>query len=113
MADIYLIHPDGSGLKRISHQGGFCGSPKWTADSKSVIAYCMSAQDTWTYRIASEDGNDELVKIDIATGKALHVASGPGVKLMPAILASGKIAYLRQDKSAHGVFYEMGKSRFE
>lgn len=109
VADIYLIHPDGSGLKRISQHGGFCGSPKWTADSKSVIAYCMPAQDTWTYRIASEDGNDELVKIDIATGKASPVASGPGVKLMPTILASGNIAYLRQDKSAHGVFYEMGK----
>jgi Tol biopolymer transport system component len=109
VANIYIIHPDGSGLKRISDRGGFCGSPKWTADSKSVVAYCMSAQDTWTFRAASEDGNDDLVKIDIATGKASPVAAGQGVKLMPTVLNSGKIAYLRQDKSAHGVFYEMGK----
>ncbi|MGC2616860.1 MAG: hypothetical protein WA354_22695, partial [Terracidiphilus sp.] len=50
IVDIYLVHPDGTGLKRISQHGGFCGSPKWTPDSKSVVAYCMSDEDTWTYR---------------------------------------------------------------
>jgi TolB protein len=35
LVDIYLIHPDGTGLKRISQHGGFCGSPKWTPDSKA------------------------------------------------------------------------------
>ena len=44
LADIYLIHPDGTGLKRISQHGGFCGSPKWTRDSKAVVTYCMSAR---------------------------------------------------------------------
>src|SRR5262249_47924507 len=33
LVDLYVVHPDGSGLKRISEHGGFCGSPKWTADS--------------------------------------------------------------------------------
>jgi Tol biopolymer transport system component len=51
LADIYLIHPDGTGLKRISQHGGFCGSPKWTADSKAIVTYCMSAQDTWDLSI--------------------------------------------------------------
>lgn len=110
LADIYVIHPDGSGLKRISQHGGFCGSPKWTADSKSVIAYCMSAQDTYDFRFANNDGNDELLKIDIATGASTPLAAGPGVKLMPAVLASGEIAYLRRDKSASGVFYGSGKA---
>lgn len=50
LADVYLIRPDGSGLRRISEHGGFCGSPKWTPDSRNVVAYCMSAQETWDYR---------------------------------------------------------------
>src|SRR5580693_7624806 len=33
IVDIYLIHPDGSGLKRVSKHGDFCGSPKWSRDS--------------------------------------------------------------------------------
>ncbi|HEV3277712.1 MAG TPA: hypothetical protein VG860_12915 [Terriglobia bacterium] len=109
LADVYLVHPDGSGLRRISEHGGFCGSPKWTPDSQSVVAYCTSAQDTWTYRFGREDGDDRLVKIDIANGEATPVPAGPGVKLQPAFLPSGEIAYLRSDKSVQGIFYGTGK----
>ncbi len=34
-SDIYLIHPDGTGLKRLTPHGDFCGSPKWAADSRA------------------------------------------------------------------------------
>ena len=38
LVDIYLIHPDGTGLKRISqHWEALAAAPKWTPDSKSVI----------------------------------------------------------------------------
>jgi Tol biopolymer transport system component len=99
---------DGSGLRRISEHGGFCGSPKWTQDSKNVIAYCMSAQETWDYRFAGQDGDDKLLRIDIATGKTTPVSAGPGIKLMPAVLPSGAVAYLRRDKTIKGVFYGTG-----
>jgi Tol biopolymer transport system component len=109
LVDIYLIHPDGTGLKRISQHGGFCGSPKWTRDSKSVVTYCMSAQDTWDHRSGQGDGYNQLFKIDIASGAIAPVAAGPGVKLLPTVLSSGEIAYLRRDKAEHGVFYASGK----
>lgn len=108
VADIYVIHPDGSGLRRVSEHGGFCGSPRWTPDSKSVVAYCMSAEDTWAHRFGSGMGDDELRKIDIPTGTASVVGAGPGVKLQPTVLPSGEIAYLRRDKTAKGVFYGTG-----
>lgn len=102
LVDIYLIHPDGSGLKRISRHGNFCGSPRWTADSKSVVTYCMPAQDTWTYRTKllkpyEAGGENQLYRIDIGTGSTIPVTSGPGVKLAPSVLASGQIAYWRGD----------------
>jgi TolB protein len=110
IVDIYLIHPDGTGLKRISAHGDFCGNPKWTRDSQNIIAYCMSAQDTWTYRTAQGDGDTNLAQINIATGTTTPVALGPGVKLYPAVLPSGEIAYLRHSKtSPQGVFYASGK----
>jgi Tol biopolymer transport system component len=108
LVDIYLIHPDGTGLKRISQHGGFCGSPKWTPDSRSVITYCMPAQDTWTYRFGAQDGDDQLLKIKIDSGETTPVSAGPGVKLLPTVLPSGEIAYLRRDKTAAGVFYASG-----
>jgi Tol biopolymer transport system component len=107
--DIYLVHPDGTGLKRITQHGDFCGTPKWAADSKSVVAYCMSAQETWSNRAGAGVTDDKLVKIDIESGAATPVQAGPGVKLAPSILASGDFAFMRQDKNAHGIFYASGK----
>lgn len=109
LVDTYLIRPDGSGLKRISEHGNFCGSPKWTLDSKSVIAYSMSAEETFTYRDGTSDGETHLVQINIASGETIPVAAGPGVKVFPSVLPSGEVAYVRLHNPAQGVFYASGK----
>jgi TolB protein len=110
VVDIYVIRPDGSGLKRISEHGNFCGSPKWTRDSQSVVAYCMSAEETWTYRAGTEDGETNLAQINIADGKTTPVTAGPGVKEYPSVLPSGEIAYVRRQSPVQGVFYAGGKA---
>jgi Tol biopolymer transport system component len=110
VVDIYLIHPDGSGLKRITEHGNFCGSPKWSADSRTVVTYCMSAEETMDYRRPRVDGgNTRIVSIDIATGAATEVPGGPGVKIAPAFLASGEIAFIRKDAEGAGIHYANGK----
>ncbi len=109
VASIYLIHPDGSGLRRVSELGNFCGSPKWTADSKSVVSYCMSAEETWTYRSPGAfEGETNLVRFDIATGKPTPVVAGPGIKMSPSVLPSGEIGFFRRDAKAQGVVYASG-----
>ncbi len=111
LVDIYVVHPDGSGLKRISEHGDFCGNPKWAKNSKSVIVYCMSAEDTWTYRgFRPRDGETTLVEIDVATSKRSPVSAGPGVKMFPTVLPSGEIAFFRRDTAVQGIFYASGKS---
>jgi Tol biopolymer transport system component len=110
LADVYLIHPDGSGLKRITEHGNFCGSPKWAADSRAVIAYCTDAQKTLEIRRpAPLPGNDtRLVSIDIATNTATEVASGPGVKFNPSFVSGGDVGYIRKDTDEPGVYYTSG-----
>ena len=56
-----------------------------------------------------EDGDNERLKIDIGSGATAPIAGGPDVKLLPTILPSGEIAYLRRDKMVAGVFYGSGK----
>src|SRR6266851_5146803 len=59
LVDLYIIRPDGSGLKQITEHGNFCGSPKWAADSRHVVAYCMTAEQTLANRRPVPDsGND-------------------------------------------------------
>lgn len=110
LVDVYIVHPDGSGLKRLSRHGDFCGSPKWSRDSMSVIAYCMPAEDTWTYRVRPVEGSTTILRFDIRGGDGVPVDAGPGVKIYPALLPSGEVAYVRRDASATGVFYQDGKA---
>src|SRR5262249_43535279 len=73
LADIYIIRPDGSRVTRITEHGAFCGSPKWTADSHHVVAYCMTAEQTLDNRRAVPEHPEDtrIVSIDILT----HAAS--------------------------------------
>src|SRR5579863_7611226 len=88
IADIYIIRPDGSGLKKVTVSGNFCGSPKWMPDSRHVVAYCMTAEQTLANRLANPDpGNDtRLTSIDVTSGVSLDLAAGPGVKMNPSPL---------------------------
>lgn len=111
LADLYVMHADGSGVRRVSDHGDFCGTPKWTPDSKSLIAYCMAAQDTWEFRTKDMPaaGENQLFKIDVVSGTRTAVTSGPGVKMGPAVLASGRVALVRCDSQKAAIVYEDGK----
>ena len=110
IVDLYVMHPDGTGLKRITAPGNFCGSPKFSADSTRVLAYCMTAEQTLANRRPSpEPGNDtRLASIDIATGASSDVSAGPGVKMHPSFLPSSDIGYVRKDTADAGIYYTSG-----
>jgi TolB protein len=113
LADLYVIHPDGTGLKPVNQHGNFCGSPKWTGDSLHVVSYCMTAEQTLANRVANPvAGNDtRLASFDIASGAATDVASGPGVKFNPSMVGS-TVAYIRKDNAganAAGIYYADGR----
>ncbi len=110
LVDIYIIHPDGSGLRRITQHGNFCGTPKWMPDGKTLLADCMSAQETWEFRVRpSADETSQIFKVDIATGATTPVSTGPGVKIAPAILSTGEIAYMRTAITGTAVVYPGGR----
>ena len=113
LADINIIRPDGSGLKKITDDGNFCGSPKWMSDSRHLVAYCMTAEQTLANRIANPlPGNDtRLVSIDATTGVSTDLAAGPGVKINPSPLPGNDVGYVRKDKadSGAGIYYISGK----
>jgi TolB protein len=111
LTGIYVIHPDGSGLKKITTSDDSCGSPKWMADSVHVIASCMTGEQTLANRRAApEPGNDtRLVSIDLAGGATKDVEAGPGVKMNPSVLPGGEIAYIRKDTTDPGIYYSTGR----
>src|SRR3954452_9871704 len=99
LAEIYMIHPDGSGLKQVTKMGGFCGSPKWMNDGAHVLAYCSTAQQTMQLRRAVPEPGSEsrLVSIDMTTGALADIQAGPGVKINPSPLPGNAVGYVRKD----------------
>lgn len=110
LAEIYLIRPDGSGMNKVTGTGGFCGSPKWMNDSRHVLAYCSTAQQTMDLRrSAPEPGSESrLVSIDMTTGALTEVHAGPGVKVNPSPLPGNEVGYIRKDSADAGIYYASG-----
>ncbi len=110
-AEIYIVRPDGTGLRRITATGNHCGSPRFSSDGLRLLAYCMPLEATLeTRRPNPLPGNDStLVSIDVASGAITEIPSGPGVKISPAFLPGNDIGYVRKDSSDAGIYYTSGK----
>lgn len=88
---IYLIHPDGTGLRRLTKAGGFAGSPTWSSDAKRVLYY--ETDETGAYLAKSGNSRTELVSVDITTGERSQYTASNEVKLSPQWLPGGTISY--------------------
>ena len=110
LVDVYIITPEGTGLRRLTQPGGFCGSPKWSRDSRRLVTYCMSAQDSFDNRFERPTGKSRLVTIDVATGAPTEVLAGPGGLMSPAFAGGNEIGYVRKDPDNPGIFYTSGKA---
>ena len=110
LVDLYVVHPDGSGLKQVTSHGDFCGSPKWSANSRSIVAYCMGAEQTLDNRRPTPEHPEDtrIVSVDIASGAMTDLPAGPGVKFNPSLLAGGRIGYIRKEGPERGVHYSDG-----
>jgi len=110
LADLYIVHPDGSALKQVPVKQDFCGSPKWMADSRRIVTYCMTAQQTLANRIASPAPGNEthLISVDTMTGTSTEIPAA-GVKINPSPLGPGEIGYIRKDTLDPGIEYLSGR----
>jgi Tol biopolymer transport system component len=94
---IYVVRPDGTGLRRVAAKPGWClGSPKWSADGARLVFYELTTEHTWGARRPEWIGRmgSQIVSVDVATGedRVVHT-EGPELKLAPQYLPDGTIAY--------------------
>ncbi|NRR29604.1 PD40 domain-containing protein [Oxalobacteraceae bacterium] len=111
---VYIVRPDGTGLKRLSPEGVMTGSPKWSDDSKQLIAYQGDVEVSWLSRVdqLSMKATSQIVAIDVATGKSKELTSGPGVKLNPQFLPGGRFGYTTKSAQITGIMYSDGPKPF-
>jgi len=104
---IYVVKPDGTGLRNISQDGVCSGSPKWSPDGKRVIFYEMSVEDTWNARTSFGAGRaiSQIVSVDVNSGERKEHTSGPGLKLLPQYVSGENIGYLAKAGASEGIGY--------
>jgi Tol biopolymer transport system component len=107
---IYIIHPDGQGLRRLTMQEGVSsGSPKWSPDSKRVVFYEVPTAHTFAARIYAQNMvTSQIVSVDVATGARVEHTSGPGLKVGPQYLSAEGIAYLIKAGPNAGLAFTSG-----
>lgn len=107
---VYIVHPDGSGFKRVTETGITSGSPKWSRDGKKLVVYEMPVEVSWSARVdqLSKNATSQIVTIDLASGKKAEVTAGPGLKLSPQFLPDGSLAFLTKSAQVSGIAYTKG-----
>jgi Tol biopolymer transport system component len=109
---VYLIKPDGTGLRNISQDGVCSGSPKWSPDGKRVVFYEMSVEDTWNARTSfgAARATSQIVSVDINTGEKKVHTEGVGLKLLPQYVSADNIGFLAKAGANEGIGYTDGKT---
>jgi Tol biopolymer transport system component len=107
---IYIIRPDGQGLRRLtSKEGVSAGSPKWSPDSKRVVFYEVPTAHTFAARIYAQGMvTSQIISVDIATGARVEQTSGPGLKVSPQYVSADRIAYLIKAGPNAGLAFTSG-----
>ena len=81
-SDIYVIRPDGTGLRRLTETPGWDGSPTWSPDGRQVAYY------------SAQGGSEQIFTIEVNNHDSpLQVTSGPGAKLSPHWGAQGRVCF--------------------
>ncbi len=90
---VYIIHPDGSGLRRLTRPERIAGSPKWSADGRRLVYY---SDDTGPAATDSHTTSRiyQIVSMDLESGKSETLTTGPDNKWSPQYLSDTKVAYL-------------------
>lgn len=92
--EIYLVRPDGSGLRRVTHAQAFAGSPVWSPDSKRLVFYEAELKEVNNIVSVSRlRGTTQIASIDIQTNERHVLTSGGGEKWAPQWLTQDRIAY--------------------
>jgi len=99
---IYIVHPDGTGLRRLTREGGFAGSPSWSSDSKRVLYY--ETDEVGAYMAKYAGSRTEIVSTNIATGERQQYTASNQTKMSPQWLSDGKLSYIvRGDEDKEGL----------
>jgi Tol biopolymer transport system component len=90
---VYIVHLDGSGLRRVTELGGVTGSPHWSPDGRRIVYYQSKVKDVFPGR-SNGTAVSQIVSIDLETGERKEHTTGDGLKVSPRYVDREEIGYV-------------------
>ncbi|ATY33482.1 PD40 domain-containing protein [Sphingomonas psychrotolerans] len=93
--EIHIVRPDGSGLRRVSVDDAFAGSPSWSPDGTRLAFYTAPIGEVAKVTAARRlRGTTQIETLELATGQRTVLTTGDGEKWSPRWLGEQSIAYV-------------------
>ena len=92
--ELYVVKLDGSGLRRITHDDEFAGSPAWSPDGRSLVFYTAPLVEVFNLTsVRRMGGTTQLESVALEDGKRRVLTTGAGEKFSPRWLAADRVGY--------------------
>jgi Tol biopolymer transport system component len=93
--ELYVIRRDGTGLRRVTNEHAFAGSPSWSNDGHRLVYYRATLSDVMDITSPRElRAVTQIAVVDLETNEVHPVTSGPGEKRSPRWLPTDRIGYV-------------------
>ena len=90
---VYIVHPDGTGLRRISAATEIAGTPHWSPDAAHVAFWTGDPDQVCRGGLIFGTGTTNIASVDVTSGAREMMTSGAGVKVFPRWTGAKSIAY--------------------
>ena len=90
---VFVVHPDGTGLRRISKVGESAGTPHWSPDGSRLVFFQTDLDTVCQGGLLLANGPSQIVAVDWRTGTPQTITFGLGLKVFPRWFASGEFAF--------------------
>ncbi|MFL5562678.1 MAG: hypothetical protein ACJ79K_14495 [Gemmatimonadaceae bacterium] len=94
---VYVVHPDGSGLRRVSAVTETAGTPHWSPDGARVAFWAGDPEQICGGGLIFGSGTTQIVSVDVTSGARETLTVGAGLKIFPRWMSATRIAYVMRD----------------
>ncbi len=106
--ELYVVRANGSGLKRVTRDDAYAGSPAWSPDGKSLVFQTASiAEVAKLTSVRRLGGTTQLATLELATGKRAMLTTGDGEKFTPRWVQKDRIGFANAGKTG-GIDFTAG-----